>query len=77
MPEPPVEVPEAADGEAGSDEEDTFQALGRLGDEAAAREAVRKAKGEKKRKRKEAKEAAQDGEGGAQREKKKKKKKTS
>lgn len=43
----------------GTDEEDTFEMLGRLGDEAAAREAEERekekqvAKGEKKRKRKE------------------------
>ncbi|EKM54609.1 uncharacterized protein PHACADRAFT_258586 [Phanerochaete carnosa HHB-10118-sp] len=76
---PPVEVPEVVEEEADSDEEDTFQALGRLGDEAAARETAQKAeeraKSEKKRKRKENKESAQDAEDEEQAEKKKKKKK--
>ncbi|GJE94424.1 DNA-directed RNA polymerase I subunit rpa43 [Phanerochaete sordida] len=79
-PKPPVEVLEILDEDADSDE-DTFQALGRLGDEAIAREAARKAeeqaKSEKKRKRKEAKESVQDAEDEGQTEKKKKKKKTS
>lgn len=79
------EVDEAMGDEPDSENEDTFETLGRLGDAAAEREAVKKAKDEeakeaKKRKRKEAKAAAsavtsQDGD--AQPEKKKKKKKSS
>ena len=88
-PEPIVEDIEIPDAAEDSDEEDTFQQLGRLGDEAAAREAAKKAKAEeeakaqaeakteKKRKRKEAKESAGGADEDAQPEKKKKKKKTS
>ena len=74
-PEPAVEDVPVVD----SEEEDTFEMLGRLGDEATARRAKAEeaAKNAKKRKRKEGKEAGKDSEGGAQVEKKKKKKKTS
>lgn len=74
-PEPVVEDEDEA---AASEEEDTFQALGRLGDEAVARraKAEEEVKNEKKRKRKGVKEAGPDVEE-AQVEKKKKKKKTS
>ena len=83
MPQPIVEDIEIPDAAAASDEEDTFQQLGRLGDEATARETAKKAqeeektKAEKKRKRK-AKESITnaDAEDDTQREKKKKKKKT-
>lgn len=69
------EVPDAAE----DSDEDTFGMLGRLGDEAAAQDAERRAKEEedarreKKRKRKEAK--AQMGTGDTGQEKKSKKKK--
>jgi DNA-directed RNA polymerase I subunit RPA43 len=83
VPEPIIqdtEIPDAADD---SDEEDTFQHLGRLGDEAIAREAAQRikaeeaAKSDKKRKRKDAKETIAAGDEDAQPEKKKKKKKAS
>ncbi|THH00752.1 hypothetical protein EW026_g1827 [Hermanssonia centrifuga] len=73
-----VEILEEA---SDSDDEDTFEALGRLGDEAAAKEAKRKTneaeaeKKERKRKRKEKVSANEEGEEGASQEKKKKKKK--
>lgn len=78
-PEPPVPEPTFPEELVDSEDEDTFQALGRMGDEAIARQAKAEedAKSAKKRKRKEAKESAPDGEEEAQPDKKKKKKKTS
>ena len=78
LPEPEPTADDIPDEAADSEEEDTFEMLGRLGDEASARRAKveEDAKSAKKRKRKEAK-VGKDAEEDVQVEKKKKKKKTS